>query len=155
MYIKVPSRIPYPHQDRMFKALMNDKNICAFVHRRAGKDIFCVEGWLLRGLKRIGTHIYIFPLHKQARSVIWQGMDFDGVPFLNAIPQCLIDKKNEARMEIDLINGSKLILGGSNNYDSWMGTNPVTIIYSEFSLHNPLARQYLNPIIIQNKGLEI
>jgi hypothetical protein len=36
-----------------------------------------------------------------------------------------------------------------------MGTNPVTIIYSEFSLHNPLARQYLNPILVQNKGLEI
>ena len=139
----------------MFKALMQDKNICAVVHRRAGKDIFCVDGWLLRGLKRVGTHIYIFPLHKQARSVIWQGMDFDGIPFMNAIPNCLVAKKNEARMEIDLINGSKLILGGSNNYDSWMGTSPVTIIYSEFSLHNPLARQYLNPIIIQNKGLEI
>ena len=139
----------------MFKALVKGQNICAVVHRRAGKDIFCVDGWLMRGLRRVGTHLYIFPLHKQARSVIWQGMDFDGIPFMNAIPDCLVNKKNEARMEIDLFNGSKLILGGSNNYDSWMGTNPVTIIYSEFSLHNPLARQYLNPIIIQNKGLEI
>jgi hypothetical protein len=36
-----------------------------------------------------------------------------------------------------------------------MGTNPVTIINSEFSLHNPLARQYMNPILIQNGGIEI
>jgi hypothetical protein len=36
-----------------------------------------------------------------------------------------------------------------------MGTNPKTIIYSEYSLHNPLARQYLNPILIENGGLEI
>src|SRR5690606_24859823 len=36
-----------------------------------------------------------------------------------------------------------------------MGTNPVTIIYSEFSLHNPMARQYLNPILVQNGGIEI
>lgn len=139
----------------MFKALIENKNIMAIIHRRSGKDIFCLEGWVLRGLERIGTHVYLFPLHKQARSVIWQGMDFDGKPFMDAIPQALIAKRNEARMEIDLYNGSKLILAGSNNYNGLMGSNPVTIIYSEFALHNPLARQYLNPIIVQNKGLEI
>ena len=139
----------------MFKSVANDKNICAVIHRRAGKDIFCLQAWLLRGLKRIGTHVYLFPLYSQARSVIWNGMDFDGKPFISAIPDALIAKKNEARMEITLFNGSRLILAGSNNYDSLMGTNPVTLIHSEFSLHNPLARQYLNPIIIQNKGLEI
>jgi phage terminase large subunit len=139
----------------MFKAIVEDKNVCAVIHRRAGKDIFSLQAWLLRGLRRIGTHVYLFPLHKQARSVIWQGLDFDGKPFMDAIPPSLIAKKNEARMEIDLFNGSKLILAGSNNYDGLMGTNPVTIIYSEFSLHNPLARQYLNPIIVQNKGKEI
>ena len=139
----------------MFKALLQNKNICAVVHRRAGKDIFCLEAWTLRGLSRVGTHVYLFPLFKQARSVIWQGMDFDGKPFMKAVPEALINRKNEARMEIDFFNGSKLILAGSNNYDGLMGTNPVSIIYSEFSLHNPLARQYLNPIIVQNKGLEI
>lgn len=139
----------------MFKAMVDDKNVCAVIHRRAGKDIFSLQAWLLRGLKRVGTHVYLFPLHKQARSVIWQGLDFDGNPFMDAIPNALIDHKNEARMEIDLFNGSKLVLAGSNNYDGLMGTNPVTIIYSEFSLHNPLARQYLNPILVQNKGKEI
>jgi hypothetical protein len=139
----------------MFKALVDGKNICAVIHRRAGKDIFCLQGWLLRGLTRVGTHVYLFPLHKQARQVIWQGLDFDGKPFMNAIPDALVAKKNEARMEIELFNGSKLVLAGSNNYDGLMGTNPVSIIYSEFSLHNPLARQYLNPILVQNKGIEI
>ena len=134
---------------------MDNKNICAIIHRRAGKDYACLQMWLLRGLQRVGTHIYVFPLYKQARSVIWQGLDFDGKPFMDAIPDALIDKKNQARMEIDLFNGSKLVLAGSNNYDGLMGTNPVTIIYSEFSLHNPLARQYLNPILVQNKGKEI
>ena len=139
----------------MFKAMVDDKNVCAVIHRRAGKDIFSLQAWLLRGLRRVGTHVYLFPLHKQARSVIWQGLDFDGKPFMDAIPNALVTKKNEARMEIDLFNGSKLVLAGSNNYDGLMGTNPVTIIYSEFSLHNPLARQYLNPILVQNKGKEI
>jgi len=147
--------IPYPHQSRCFKAIVNLKNVLAIIHRRAGKDVFCIEAWLLRGLQRVGTHVYLFPLYAQARSVIWDGMDFDGRPFMSAIPDCLVTKRNEARMQITLFNGSKLILAGSNNYDSLMGTNPVTIIYSEFALHNPLARQYLNPILIQNEGLEI
>jgi len=140
----------------MFNAtVVDDKNGCMVIHRRGGKDINCMDIWVGRGLKRKGTHVYLFPLHKQARSVIWQGMDFDGRPFMDAIPAALVDKRNEARMEIDLYNGSKLVLAGSNNYDGLMGTNPITIIFSEFSLHNPLARQYLNPIIVQNKGREI
>lgn len=82
-------------------------------------------------------------------------MDFDGRPFIDGLPGCLIEHKNEARMEIQYKNGSRLLLAGSNNYDSLMGTNPVSIIYSEFALHHPLARQHLQPILIQNKGLEI
>jgi phage terminase large subunit len=139
----------------MFQAMMQNKNVLACVHRRAGKDIASLQMWLLRGIQRVGTHVYLFPLHKQARSVIWDGLDFDGRPFMDAIPKSLVAKRNEARMEITLFNGSKLILAGSNNYNGLMGSNPITIIYSEFSLHNPLARQYLNPIIVQNKGREI
>jgi phage terminase large subunit len=155
LYIRIPSIKPYAHQGRILSAVNEGKNVLACVHRRAGKDIICLEAWNLRSLRRVGTHVYLFPLHKQARSVIWQGMDFDGKPFMHAIPDALVNKKNESRMEIDFFNGSKLILAGSNNYDGLMGSNPITIIYSEFSLHNPLARQYLNPIIVQNKGIEI
>lgn len=146
---------PRHYQRDFLAAVKEEKNVCSVIHRRAGKDVISLQAWLLRSLWRVGTHVYLFPLIQQARSVIWKGMDYDGRPFLSAIPGCLIAKKNEARMEIELINGSRMVLGGSNNYNGLMGTNPVTIIYSEFSLHNPLARQYLNPILIQNDGLEI
>jgi phage terminase large subunit len=155
MYIRLPSIQPYPHQMRMFKAVAENKHVLAVIHRRAGKDIACLQMWILRALQRVGTHVYLFPLLQQARSVIWSGMDFDGKPFLGNIPECLIEYKNDARMEIRLINGSRLVLAGSNNLTGLIGTNPVTIIYSEFALHNPSARQYLNPIIVQNKGIEI
>jgi phage terminase large subunit len=156
VYIKVPhGMIPRHYQVDFLKAVKEGKNVCSVIHRRAGKDVISVQSWLLRALTRVGTHVYLFPLIQQARAVIWKGMDFDGRPFLAAIPDALIAKKNEARMEIELINGSRMVLGGSNNYNGLMGTNPVTIIYSEFSLHNPLARQYLNPILVQNRGIEI
>lgn len=139
----------------MLKAVRDGKNIVYVIHRRGGKDLTCMQALLLRGLQRVGTHIYLFPLQKQAREVIWLGMDFNGIPFLDYIPKPLIESKNEARMTIQLINGSRLVLAGSNNFNSHMGTNPVTIINSEYSLHNPLARQYMNPILIQNGGIEI
>ena len=156
MYIKIPYELnPYHYQIDFLKAIKEGKNVCSIIHRRAGKDTVCMQAWLLRGLTRIGTHIYLFPLQKQARDVIWNGMDFNGKPFISYIPECLIASKNTARMEINLLNGSRLVLAGSNNFNSHMGSNPVTIIYSEYSLHNPLARQYMNPIIVQNGGVEI
>ncbi len=156
MYIKIPYRMtPRHYQVDFLKAVIQGLNVCSVIHRRGGKDVISVQAWLTRALSRVGTHVYLFPLIQQARSVIWKGMDFDGRPFLSAIPEILIAKKNEARMEIELVNGSRMVLGGSNNYNGLMGTNPVTIIYSEFSLHNPLARQYLNPILVQNGGIEI
>lgn len=156
MYIKIPYGMkPRHYQIDFLKAVTQGLNVCSVIHRRAGKDVISIQSWLIRALTRIGTHVYLFPEIQQARSVIWKGMDFDGRPFLSAIPEVLIAKKNEARMEIELVNGSRMVLGGSNNYNGLMGTNPVTIVYSEFSLHNPLARQYLNPILIQNDGIEI
>lgn len=155
MYLRLPTIQTYPHQTRILKAVMDGKHIVAIIHRRAGKDICCLQAWVLRALQRVGTHVYLFPMLTQARQVIWSGMDFDGKPFLSNIPQALIEYKNDARMEIRLINGSRLVLGGSNNINGLMGTNPVTIIYSEFALHHPMSRQYLNPILIQNGGMEI
>jgi hypothetical protein len=139
----------------MFKAVQKGLNVVSICHRRSGKDVCCLQLWVLRALTRVGTHVYLFPQLNQARSVIWNGMDYSGKPFIDAIPNALIEYKNDARMEIRLSNGSRLVLGGSNNYNSLMGSNPVTIIYSEYALHHPLARQYLNPILIQNDGLEV
>lgn len=36
MYIKIPNLLPFPHQARMFKAVVEEKNVLACVHRRAG-----------------------------------------------------------------------------------------------------------------------
>ncbi len=156
MYIRIPYKTDPRHYQRdMLRAVNEEKNVCSIIHRRAGKDVGCMDAFVLRAMKRVGTHIYLLPLQLQARQVIWKGMDFDGKPFMSAVPDILVAKRNEARMEIELINGSRMVFGGSNNFNGMMGTNPVTIIYSEYSLHNPLARQYLNPILVQNGGLEI
>jgi len=44
MYIRIPNISPYPHQARMFKAMVDDKNVCAVIHRRAGKRYIFFTG---------------------------------------------------------------------------------------------------------------
>lgn len=105
--------------------------------------------------QRVGVYLYLFPQHNQARKVIWKGIDGSGKRFLDYVPQEIIKKTNSTEMSIELLNGSIIQLGGSNNYNSLMGSNPVGIVYSEHSLHNPLSRQYLNPILVENGGWEI
>jgi len=156
MYIRVPYELtPRPYQEDALKALKNGKNCFLIVHRRAGKDVICMQMLLLRAMQRVGTHLYMAPMTTQIRQIIWKGLDADGRPFINAIPEGLIVKKNDARMELELINGIRIVFCGSNNISGVIGTNPVTIVYSEFSLHHPMARPYLNPILIQNGGVEI
>ena len=148
---------PRVYQTPLLKAFFIDKyrHIYILAHRRSGKDKLCINILLAAACQRVGTYLYLFPQTNQARRVIWRGIDGSGFRFLDHIPASLIAKTNGTDMSIELINGSVIQLGGSNNYDALMGSNPVGIIYSELPLHNPLARQYLNPILVENGGWEI
>lgn len=131
------------------------KNFLFFCHRRAGKDLVCWNVLWGAACERVGTYLYLLPLHTQARKVIWRGIIGDGTPFIDMVPKELIYKINHTEMSIQLMNGSIIQLGGSNNYNALMGTNPVGIVMSEFALHSPLAFQYLSPILVENGGFLI
>ena len=98
---------------------------------------------------------YLFPHAVQARKAIWKGRGEDGTRFIDHIPEQLIKRTNDMEMSIEFINGSILQLAGSSNIDNLVGSNPLVVAYSEFPLHNPLARQLLSPILAENSGLEI
>lgn len=131
------------------------KKLFLLWHRRAGKDLTCINMLIPAAFERVGTYLFLLPQQNQARRVIWTGMDGQGIPFLDRIPKQLVAKKNNQDMSIDLINGSRICIGGSNNYNAWVGSNPVGIINSEYPLHTPMARQYFAPILAENGGWEI
>jgi hypothetical protein len=58
-------------------------------------------------------------------------------------------------MKIRLKNGSLIQIVGSDRYDAIMGTNPTGCIFSEYSLQNPNAWQYIRPILDVNNGWAI
>jgi len=132
-----------------------NKGIKRFInvwHRRAGKDETWLNTMIAASQLRVGTYLYTLPKLNQARKVIWDGIDRDGKSFLDRVPKELIAKKNSQEMTISLKNGSIIRFGGSDYYNSLMGTNPIAIIHSEFSLQNPFAWDYLRPILAENEG---
>ncbi len=124
-------------------------------HRRAGKDKTCFNIVLAKAVERVGLYLYLLPTQTQARKVIWKGIGKDGKRFIDHIPEALIAKTNTTEMTVELINGSIIQLCGSDNYNALMGTNPVGIVLSEYSIQDPNAWEYFRPILAENEGWAI
>ena len=124
-------------------------------HRRAGKDKCSINILTMLAMRDVGNYLYMAPEITQARKIIWQGIDREGQRFIDHIPRGLITRKTESDMLVELINGSTIQLGGADNYDRQMGTNPKAIVFSEFSLMNPMAWNYFRPILVENQGVAI
>lgn len=151
--IKLSKFSPRPYQKPLFKAIENDgvKRAVLVWHRRAGKDLCCLQLMLRQALKRVGSYLYILPTHRQARLVLWEASTNDGVRFLDYIPEELISQKHVADMRITLVNGSQIYFLGSDNPDRLRGTNAVGIVFSEYAFQNDVY-PVLRPVLAANDG---
>ncbi|MHC4397969.1 MAG: hypothetical protein ACYS1A_20185 [Planctomycetota bacterium] len=105
--------------------------------------------------ERDGIYYYLFPTFAQGRKILWDGIDRDGMPFLNHFPPELIISRNNSEMKITLetkTGHSIFQIIGTDNYNSIMGTNPVGCTFSEYSLQNPLVWDFIRPILTENGG---
>jgi hypothetical protein len=101
---------------------------------------------------RVGTYFYLFPTYTQAKKAIWDGRDREGFPFIGHFPRELIAAKHEQELKITLQNGSIFQLVGSDNIDAIMSTNPIGVVFAEYSLQDPRAWDYVRPILRENGG---
>lgn len=143
---------PHHYPDLKVLATPRKKRICMVHHRRAGKDKSVINALTLAAWEELGNYLYLLPEQTQAKKLIWRGIGGDGIKFIDHIPQQIIKKKYESEMLVELTNGSTVQIGGSDNFNSWMGTNPRGIVLSEYSIQNPLAWQYFRPILAENGG---
>lgn len=125
---------------------------CLVWHRRAGKDLTLWNLVIKKALERRGSYFYLLPTYSQARKVIWMGMSNEGFRFIDHIPDKIIRNLNNTEMRITLKNGSYIQLVGTDNIDSIVGTNPVGVVFSEYSLQNPKAWELIRPILTLNQG---
>jgi hypothetical protein len=156
-----PITIPYnftprPYQQEIFKQLDSGKlRLLLRWSRRAGKDLTCFNLMVKKAFERVGSYYYFFPEYSQGKKALWEGMDMDGVRFIDRIPKEWVIKKNNNEMKLELGNGSIIRVIGTENFDSIMGTNPIGCVFSEFSLQNPAAWDFIRPILAQNGGWAI
>lgn len=145
---------PRPYQLDTMKAFFLDKtrNFIDIEHRRAGKDEKWLNIMIAASQMRVGTYLHTFPVYKTAVAAIWEGIDDYGRPFLDRFPKHLIDKVNHSKTYIKFKNGSIYRLGGADKYDSWMGTNPVFVLFSEYAIQDPQAANFFAPILLNNGG---
>lgn len=142
-------------------------------HRRSGKDTTALRWTTVASQRRVGTYWHMLPTLRQARKIIFEGIveGQDGVAHrqLDAWPGWREAGKLDARgrpvgmvkhirhdeMKIELWNGSIWYCVGSDNYDSLVGTNPIGVVFSEWSLTDPDAWNYIRPILSENNGWSI
>lgn len=148
---------PRHYQLPIFDAVENKgyRRVISILPRRAGKDMACWNLAIRFLLRKPAICYYIFPEYQQAKKAIWDTLTHTGQRFLDYIPQEVIESTNSQEMKIRFKNGSLLQLCGSDNYNSLMGTNPSLCIFSEFAMQDPMAWNYLRPILANNDGTAI
>lgn len=153
--------IPYNFQPRhyqlpIFKAIDSGfLRIIQVWHRRAGKEMTDINIVAKKAMEKVGAYYYIFPTYNQGKKILWNGANKDGMRFLDYIPEEVRKRTVGNEMFIELKNGSTIQIIGSDNIDSIVGTNPLGVVFSEYSLQDPQAWDYIRPILAENGGWAI
>ncbi|MFW0776089.1 MAG: hypothetical protein ACN2B6_00015 [Rickettsiales bacterium] len=123
-------------------------------HRRAGKDACCLNFEAKSCFSRVAAYWHLMPTQRQARKAIWNGVNpKTGQKIIDQVfPKEIRKTTRQDEMMIELINGSIWQLCGSDNYDSLVGSNVAGVVFSEWSLTNPRAWDYIRPILAENGG---
>ena len=144
---------PRPYQFPLWKFLEDGgKRAVAVWHRRAGKDLLSVNWCAVSALTRPGLYWHLFPTYNQGRKIAWDGMTRDGRKFLEHFPKEMWEAVNNTEMRLTLKNGSIYQVVGTDNVDRLVGANPVGVVFSEYSLQDPRAWDYIRPILAENGG---
>lgn len=132
------------------------KRAVAVFHRRAGKDSLSLNFTATQAFERVGVYWHMLPTAKQGRKVVWDAIDREGRRVIDqAFPEEVRTSTHQQEMRIELLGGSIWQVVGSDNYDSLVGSNPVGVVFSEYSVANPAAWDFIRPILAENGGWAI
>ena len=145
---------PRPHQLRLWDYLEDGgKRAVAVWHRRAGKDSTALNWTATAAHQRVGVYWHMLPTQAQGRKTIWDGIDRYGRRMIDqAFPPDIRTNFRKDEMKIELKCGSIWQVVGSDNYNNLIGSNPVGVIFSEYSVADPAAWDYIRPILAENGG---
>ncbi len=145
---------PRKYQMKLWKYLEDGgKRAVAVWHRRAGKDSLSLNWTAVAAFERVGVYWHMLPQQAQARKVVWDAIDKQGRRVIDQVfPKQIRKAINSQEMKIELVNGSIWQCLGSDNYNSLVGANPVGVVFSEYSIADPAAWDFIRPILAENDG---
>lgn len=146
-----PRNYQLPAWDYFFDDEEGKRGVCMW-HRRAGKDLFAINLIASKIFRRPGLYWHLLPTYKQGRSIVWNGFTREGRSFLDHFPPSTIERKLGNEMQIHFKNGSIYQVVGTDDVDTLVGTNPIGVVFSEYSLQDPAAWRFLSPILRENGG---
>lgn len=120
---------------------------CMVVHRRAGKTFASLMDTLDHAINKPGGHYaYIAPFRHQAKTVAWDYLKAFSRPVLASPP-------NEQELRVDLKNGARITLFGSDNPDALRGAFFDGVVLDEYADMSPsLWTQVIRPALADRKG---
>lgn len=144
---------PRPYQIPIFQAVEQGyKRLISVWHRRAGKDKTFFNIMVREAVQKVGLYYYLFPTYAQGRKILWEGIDGNQFRNLDHIPKEMVKSRDNQEMKIELTNGSIIRVIGTDRIDTIVGTNPIGCIFSEYSLQDPTAWDFIRPILDENGG---
>jgi hypothetical protein len=158
MEITLPYKYsPREYQLPLLNALDSGKTRALIVwNRRSGKDKTCFNFMVKKAFEKVGTYFYFLPTYSQAKKVIWDNIDNEGFKMLDHIPKELVKSTNATELKIELRNGSVIQLIAADEFKkSGVGTNPIGVVFSEYSITDPEAWKFVSPILAVNGGWAI
>jgi len=113
-----PAQHPIFHDNSRFK-------VCA-MGRRWGKSVLASYTLITRALQKPNTlYFFIAPTFSQARAILWA--------ILKEKTEGIAKTVNESRLEITLINGSRILLKGADRKDTLRGVSLSGVVFDEFA----------------------
>jgi phage terminase large subunit len=146
---------PRKHQRRIWSYLENGGRYAyQIAHRRWGKDDVALRWTSVAAFQRVGSYWHLLPEAAHARKAIWSAINpHTGMRRIDeAFPLALRKTTREQEMFIEFLNGSTWQVGGSDRYNTLVGSSPAGVIFSEWALANPAAWAYVRPILLENGG---
>jgi hypothetical protein len=123
------------------------------MHRRGGKDRTALAQACKQAFQRTGLYWHCLPTLKQGRKVVWDNITSEGKNLVHqTFPPNLVKRRLEDEMKLELINGSIVQVVGADNFNSLVGASPVHVTFSEWSLTDPRAYDFVRPILRENNG---
>ena len=149
---------PRPDQLAMWSYLeQGGKRAVQVAHRRWGKDDVSLHWTATAAMQRAGNFWHMLPMANQARKAIWDAINpkTGRRRIDDAFPDAIRETTRESDMFIRFVNGSTWQVVGSDNFAGVIGSPPVGVVFSEWSLADPEAWSQIRPILMENGGWAI